>query len=106
MDKNIDKTIASGAKGSVTGEQVAGSGMATMLDQLQQVLAQITQTVDVDNSKVGDEERQQLMDLANQLAANLQEQGDEVGEPSMYLVLQIIDAVADMLDSGQLSISQ
>lgn len=98
----------SGAKGSTEGVQVATGNMAAMLTQLHQILAQITQSMDSDSpaNAADSEGSKQIMALANQLAANLQEQNKDAGESAMQAVLDIIDTLADMLDNGQIAMSK
>lgn len=98
----------SGAKGSTEGVQVANSSMEEMLAQLHQILAQITQSMDNDSpaNAADSEGNKQMLELANQLAANLQEQDKDAGESAMQAVLDIIDALADMLDNGQIAMSK
>lgn len=101
---STESNLPSSAKGSSSDVQVANVGVEAMLQQFHQVLDQIKQSMDSENAE-NSEGTQQLAGLANQLAENLQKQDNNAGEASMQVVLQIIDAVADMLDNGQISIS-
>ena len=106
-DNGQNHTAVSGAKGSEASVQVSNGGVEGMLAQLQQILGQITQSMNSDAStKVGDSENgQKLMEQARELAVSLQEQGNE-GEAALHAVLPIIDTLADMLDNGQISLSK
>ena len=102
---NLHQTLGSGAKGSMTGVQIGAGGIDEMLNQLLQVLSQIKHSVDSDSPGSTIDIDGRLMGLANQLASNLQEQSSDAAEPTMQVVLQIIDTLADMLDSGQIALS-
>ena len=104
--KADNSTQPSSAKGSTAGVELTAGGVDTMLGQLLQVLGQITHSVDGESSDSTTAAADgKLMGLANQLAENLHGQDTDTAEPTMQVVLEIIDTLADMLDNGQIKLA-